>query len=161
MATRVGVVSDTHGLVRREALEVLSGVSLIVHAGDVGGPDVLSELGEIAPVFAVRGNNDRSGWAKELPLTEVVEVEDALLYVIHDRGELEIDPSAAGFQAVISGHSHWPGCEVRGGVLHLNPGSVGPRRFKLPISLALLEIDGARLRPEMIELEVSAARPGA
>lgn len=136
----VGVISDTHGLLRPEALEALRGSDLIVHAGDVGSPDVLHALGAIAPVTAVRGNNDRGGWAAKLPLTEVLEVGGATLYVIHDVNELDLDPRAAGLSAVIAGHSHRPLAEERDGVLFFNPGSAGPRRFSLPISLGRLVI---------------------
>jgi putative phosphoesterase len=148
----VGVLSDTHGLLRPEAVEALSGCDLLVHAGDVGKPEILGKLQSIAPVYAVRGNVDRGNWAAALPETQVVEVEGALLYVLHDLGELEIDPVAAGYQAVISGHTHQPLIEMRDGVLYLNPGSVGPRRFHRPVSLARLEVRGAALRAEIIFL---------
>lgn len=154
---QVGVISDTHGLVRRTALESLSGVELIVHAGDIGDPTVLDALRTIAPVVAVRGNNDRGGWAAKLPDTEVVEVGDACLYVVHDLHELDLDPRAAGFHAVISGHSHRPLAERRDGVLYLNPGSAGPRRFTLPIALARLVIDATQLEATIIELAADAA----
>jgi putative phosphoesterase len=158
MATRVGVISDTHGLLRPEAVRALDGVQVIVHAGDVGRAAILEELERIAPVRAVRGNVDHGPWADALPLTEVVEVESAYLYVLHDLGQLDLDPKAAGFQAVISGHSHVPLAETRTGVLFLNPGSAGPRRFRLPISLAIVTVDGGGLAHQMIEL---AAGPGA
>jgi uncharacterized protein len=148
----VGVISDTHGLVRPEALEALRGVALIVHAGDIGGPDVLSQLGEIAPVTAVRGNNDRGAWADALPETDVVDVGGRLLYVLHDVKTLDLDPGAAGFHAVIAGHSHRPSVEERRGVLFLNPGSAGPRRFSLPIALARLRVTGPRLDAEIVRL---------
>ena len=148
----VGVVSDTHGLLRPEVVKALQGVERIVHAGDVGSPSVLEELRAIAPVVAVRGNNDRGDWASRLPLTEVVEVGEALLYLIHDLGELDLDPAAAGFHVVVSGHSHRPKLERRDGVLYLNPGSVGPRRFKLPIAFALLRVKGRSLHATVVEL---------
>jgi putative phosphoesterase len=148
----VGVLSDTHGQLRPEAVEALSGCDLLVHAGDVGKPEILEQLGAIAPVYAVRGNVDRGTWTAALPETHVVEVESALLYVLHDLGELEIDPVAAGFQAVISGHTHQPLIEMRDGVLYLNPGSAGPRRFHRPVSLARLEVRVAALRAEIIYL---------
>ena len=153
----VGVISDTHGLLRPEALAALAGSDLIVHAGDVGAPEVLDALRRIAPVFAVRGNNDRGSWAAALPATEVVEVDGLLLYVLHDVHELDLDPAAAGFCAVIAGHSHQPRAETRGGVLYLNPGSAGPRRFTLPIALARLDIADGVLTPRIVELTVAAA----
>ena len=161
MAARVhtvGVISDTHGLLRPEALAALAGVERIVHAGDIGAPDVLEALGRIAPVTAVRGNNDRERWAADIPETDVLEIGDVSLYVLHDLHELDLDPRAAGFAAVIAGHSHQPRMEERDGVLYLNPGSAGPRRFKLPISLARLTVTGPRLRAELVTLEVPAVK---
>ena len=151
----VGVISDTHGLLRPEAVAALAGVERIVHAGDIGSPDVLAALGRIAPVAAVRGNNDREAWAAGIPETEIVEVGDVSLYVLHDLHELDLDPRAAGFAAVIAGHSHQPRMEERAGVLYLNPGSAGPRRFKLPISLARLTVTGARVQARLVTLEIS------
>jgi len=145
----VGVISDTHGLIRPEALRLLSGCDLIVHAGDIGKPEVLEALRAVAPVTAVRGNNDKGEWADNLPETEVVELPGLFLYVLHDLHELDIDPAAAGFQVVISGHSHRPGISGRDGVTYLNPGSAGPRRFKLPISLAFLEIAAGQVNPRI------------
>jgi uncharacterized protein len=153
-AKRVGVIADTHGLVRPEAIAALRGSDLIVHAGDVGKPEVLDALGKIAPLFAIRGNNDRGPWAQKLPVTEVVEVEGVALYLVHDLAELELDPVAARFAAVVSGHSHRPSAHVRGGVLYLNPGSAGPRRFALPVSVARLTVRGGSLRHKLIELSV-------
>ena len=161
MAARVhtvGVISDTHGLLRPEALAALAGVERIVHAGDIGAPDVLEALGRIAPVTAVRGNNDREGWAAEIPETDVLEIGDVSLYVLHDLHELDLDPRAAGFAAVIAGHSHQPRVEERDGVLYLNPGSAGPRRFKLPISLARLTVTGPQLTAELVTLNVPAVK---
>lgn len=151
----VGVISDTHGLLRPEAVAALAGVDRIVHAGDIGSPDVLAALERIAPVAAVRGNNDRERWAAAIPETEVVEVGGVSLYVLHDLHELDLDPRAAGFAAVIAGHSHQPRLQEREGVLYLNPGSAGPRRFKLPISLARLTVAGPRVRAELVTLKVS------
>ncbi|HKB07967.1 MAG TPA: metallophosphoesterase family protein [Candidatus Polarisedimenticolia bacterium] len=148
----IGVISDTHGLLRPGAINALRGSDLIVHAGDIGGPEILEALRRIAPVVAVRGNNDKRDWARDLHDTEVVRAGDALLYVLHDLHELDLDPSAAGFKAVISGHSHQPKVEERAGVLYLNPGSAGPRRFRLPIAVARLRIDGSVLWPEIVEL---------
>jgi len=148
----VGVISDTHGLVRPEAVEALNGSELIIHAGDVGGPEVLEELGRIAPVVAVRGNNDRGAWAEALAEYEAVEVNNTFVYVLHDLKELEIAPAAAGFRVVVSGHSHRPLAEERRGVLYLNPGSAGPRRFKLPVTLARLTLKGGDASAEIIDL---------
>ena len=149
---RVGVISDTHGLLRPEAVEALRGSELIVHAGDVGKPEVLERLRALAPTIAVRGNVDRGEWADALPLTEVVEAERVHIYMLHDILQLDLDLEAAGFAAVISGHSHRPSAEVRDGILFLNPGSAGPRRFSLPITIATLEVAGARLSHEIVEL---------
>src|SRR5262245_61598327 len=135
-ATVVGIISDTHGLLRDEAVRALHGSDIIVHAGDIGTPDVLDGLRRIAPTFAVRGNNDREAWASILPHSEVVPVGDASLYVLHVLAELDLDAAAAGFAAVISGHSHRPSIEERAGVLYVNPGSAGPRRFRLPVTIA-------------------------
>ena len=161
MASRVhtvGVISDTHGLVRPEALAALAGVEHIVHAGDIGAPAVLDALGRIAPVTAVRGNNDREAWAAGVPETEIVEIGGASLYVLHDLHELDLDPRAAGFAAVIAGHSHQPRQENRDGVLFFNPGSSGPRRFKLPISVGRLTIERGRVAGALVTLEIPASR---
>ena len=136
----VGVISDTHGLLRPEALEVLEGVDLIVHAGDIGSPEIIDALRELAPVFAIRGNVDRGIWADEFSATEIVEVDDLLLYVLHDLGQLDLDPAAAGFRVVIHGHSHDPKIAEKQGVVYLNPGSAGPRRLRLPISMARMVV---------------------
>jgi len=152
--TSIGVISDTHGLVRPEAVAALRGSDLIVHAGDVGHPAVLEALRAVAPVVAVRGNNDHGAWAEELSATEVVERAGVLLYVLHDLAELDIDLKAAGFHAVIAGHSHQPKLERREGVLYLNPGSAGPRRFKLPVALARVRVHAAGIDAELVELEV-------
>ena len=151
----IGVISDTHGLLRLEAVHRLQGVSLILHAGDVGQPEVLDELREIAPVIAVRGNVDRGGWAVELPWHESVEVGDNLVYLTHIREEIDLLPEAAGIQVVIFGHTHSPLIEQTENVLWFNPGSIGPRRFSLPISMGYLHLkqDGS-LEPELIELTV-------
>jgi uncharacterized protein len=161
MASRVhtvGVISDTHGLVRPEALAALADVEHIVHAGDIGAPAVLAALGRIAPVTAVRGNNDREAWAAGIPETEVVEIGGASIYVLHDLHELDLDPRAAGFAAVIAGHSHQPRQEDRDGVLFFNPGSAGPRRFKLPISVGRLTIERGRVVGALMTLEIPASR---
>jgi uncharacterized protein len=136
----IGIISDTHGLLRPEAEQALQGVQLIIHAGDVGDPEILARLKRIAPVFAVRGNVDTVSWAKELPENTVVEAEGASFYVLHNLQDLDLKPEAAKFDFVISGHSHKPDQFERNGVIYLNPGSAGPRRFQLPITLALLDL---------------------
>ena len=148
----IGVISDTHGLLRPQAVAALQGVELILHAGDIGGPEICAALEEIAPVLAVRGNIDKDGWTRELPQTRVVEVGGVQLYVLHDLYLLDLDPAAAGFQAVICGHSHRPHLERQDGVLYLNPGSAGPRRFTMPVTLALLRVSGQLLAAEILEL---------
>jgi uncharacterized protein len=150
----LGVISDTHGLVRPEAVKALEGVDMIIHAGDIGTPEVLEALHAIAPIVAVRGNNDKGNWAFSVPETEVVEVGDITLYVLHDIKTLDLDPMAAGFTAVISGHSHRPTIVRRQNVLFLNPGSAGPRRFKLPVSVARLVIRGDAIDARLVELTV-------
>jgi hypothetical protein len=139
----IGVISDTHGLLRPEALAALAGVERIIHAGDVGAPAVLEELARVAPVTAVRGNNDHGAWAEALPLSAVVEAAGARIYVLHDVKELALDPGAAGFRVVVAGHSHQPAQQERDGVLYFNPGSAGPRRFRLPIAVGLIAVDDA------------------
>lgn len=149
----IGVISDTHGLLRPVVEKALKGVELIIHAGDVGSAEVLGALSRIAPVAAVRGNMDKGAWAQKLPAQEIVKVGEALIYVIHDLHEIDLNPEAAGFRAVISGHSHTPRMVEQNGVLYLNPGSAGPRRFKLPVSLAVLTINGQELNAKLVELE--------
>jgi len=150
----IGVISDTHGLLRPEVVEALKGAQQIIHAGDVGSLDVLDALNRIAPVTAVRGNVDKGDWAQRLPETALVEARNYILWVLHDIHTLDLDPAAAGFHAVISGHSHEPSKELRNGVLYLNPGAAGPRRFKLPVSLARLYLSANGLRAEFVELPV-------
>lgn len=135
------MISDTHGLLRPEVLEYLDDCDLILHAGDIGKVEVVDALSNLAPLRAIRGNVDRGAWAERFPETDIVEVESVRLYVIHDLNALSLDPVAAGFHVVVSGHSHRPRCERRNGVLYVNPGSAGPRRFSLPISLGKLRID--------------------
>jgi len=149
---RVGVISDTHGLLRQEASAFLRGCNYIVHGGDVGGESLLRELSAIAPTTAVRGNNDKGSWAESLPAAELVRFGDVSVYVIHDLAELDIEPRAAGVSVVVSGHSHQPRIEERHGVLYLNPGSAGPRRFKLPIAVAELRIEGKSVESRIVEL---------
>jgi hypothetical protein len=149
---KVGVISDTHRLLRPEARAFLAGCDTIVHAGDVGDPAILDTLSAMAPLIAVRGNNDKERWAGRLPATELVRLGDVFAYVIHDLAELDIEPGAAGVKVVISGHSHQPRIEWRDGVLYLNPGSCGPRRLKLPISAAELDIGDGAVTPRTVQL---------
>jgi uncharacterized protein len=148
----IGVISDTHGLLRPEAVDALRGVDRIIHAGDIGAPEVLAALAAVAPVTAVRGNNDRAAWASLIARTQVVDADGVLIYVIHDVAELDVDPAAGGFGVVVAGHSHQPMNEQRGGVLWFNPGSAGPRRFKLPIALGRLTIEAGRVRGDIVTL---------
>jgi putative phosphoesterase len=148
----IGVISDTHGLLRPEALEALRGVEHILHAGDVGDAGILDSLRELAPVTAISGNIDVEGPCSRLPSTEVVTLQGLTFYMLHDRHALDLDPAAAGFAAVISGHSHRPLIEWRNGVLYMNPGSAGPRRFSLPVSIGLLKISADGLQPQLVSL---------
>ena len=150
----IGVISDTHGLVRPQAIEALAGVDLVLHAGDIGNQQVLDTLNEIAPVVAVRGNNDKGEWAQSLADWEVVEIGAVSIYMLHDLKEIDISPTADLFQVVVSGHSHKPAVEERRGVIYLNPGSAGPRRFTLPVCLAHLHILDDKVDAEIIELSV-------
>jgi putative phosphoesterase len=150
---RIGVISDTHGLLRPEALAALRNFDRILHAGDVGDPEILDHLRELAPVTAIRGNVDREPWADALPTTEVIEVEGVLIYMIHDLAQLDLKPEAAGFRIVIYGHSHQPKIEEKNGVLYFNPGSAGPRRFQLPVSVGILEIEAGKIRAQVINLK--------
>jgi len=151
-AIRIGLISDTHGLVREDALAALDGCQRIIHAGDVDTPDVLEKLRRLAPVTVVRGNNDRGAWADLIPLMDVVEFGAVSIYVRHDQAELDIDPVAAGFRVMIFGHSHRPMVETRDRVLLVNPGSAGPRRFKLPVAVGELMIAGNRVDARIIPL---------
>jgi putative phosphoesterase len=156
---RIGLISDTHGLLRPEALAALQGSDAIVHAGDIGGPQILEQLQAIAPVTAVRGNNDTQPWAQALPEVAVLDLgSGASLLVLHDLHDLQLDPAAAGHRVVVSGHSHKPTVQRREGVWYVNPGSAGPRRFSLPVSVAELRVDRFGVRPRAIELSVPAAR---
>jgi putative phosphoesterase len=148
----VGVISDTHGFIRPEVVKAFEEVDCLIHAGDIGKPEVLEELRAVAPVAAVRGNMDRGQWAQEIPETEVLEIGEVLLYVVHDIHRLDLDPVTAGFSVVLSGHSHEPSIEKRNGVLYLNPGSAGPRRFRLPVCLAILHICGKSLDVQLVTL---------
>ena len=149
---RIGLISDTHGLLRPEAKAFLQGCHHIVHAGDICDPSVLRELSTIAPVIAVRGNNDKGAWAEQLPETEFIQLGEVFVYVVHDSAQLDIEPSAAGVQVVVSGHTHQPLVEERSGVLFDNPGSSGPRRFRLPISVGELSITGKSVLARIVEL---------
>lgn len=149
---RIGIISDTHGLLRPEAEKALAGVELIVHAGDVGSPDILTGLKAIAPVLAVRGNVDTGAWAKELPITTVVEAPGASIYVLHNLRGLDLRPESAKFNFVICGHTHQPQQTERNGVIYLNPGSAGPRRFQLPVTLAVMDLDIKPWRAKLIHL---------
>lgn len=153
--TIVGIISDTHGLLRPEAIQALRGAQAIIHAGDVGREEILRRLKKIAPLTVIRGNIDTSAWASKLPATNALEVAGRSIYVLHNIDELDLDPAAAGFSAVIFGHSHRPLIEDRKGVLFFNPGSAGPRRFSLPISLGRLTIEDGKLTPELIELKAT------
>ncbi len=148
----LGIISDTHGLLRPEAVEALLGPDCILHAGDVGDPEILETLTQIAPVTAIRGNIDTAPWAKALPVTEVVEASGVSIYMLHDISKLDLKPEAAGFRVVIYGHSHQPKIEERNGVLYFNPGSAGPRRFNSPVSVGKLMIKAVKERAELVQL---------
>jgi uncharacterized protein len=148
----IGVISDTHGLLRPEAIEVLRGSEHIIHAGDVGSPEILEKLSAIAPVTAVRGNIDKGAWAGKLAETEVLDLAGMTIYVLHDLAQLDLKPKAAGFAVVVSGHSHVPKQETRDGVLYFNPGSAGPRRFRLPASIGKLAVEAGSVRGELVTL---------
>lgn len=149
---RIGIISDTHGLLRLEALAALRSADHILHAGDVGDPHILDSLRELAPVTAIRGNIDTSGACAQLPPTELVELGGVHIYLLHNLAELDLDPATAGISAVISGHTHQPKIERQKGVLYFNPGSAGPRRFSLPVSLGFLELEGGHLIPKLLDL---------
>jgi putative phosphoesterase len=151
-AAIIGLISDTHGLMRQQALAALKGSDLIIHAGDVGNPEIVERLRAVAPVVAVRGNIDKGEWASQLPLTAVADALSARIYVLHDLQRLDLDPAAAQFHIVVSGHSHKAARTDRAGVMYLNPGSAGPRRFKLPITVARLDLRESPWRVEFIDL---------
>lgn len=150
----IGAISDTHGLLRSEAVELLRGSEHIIHAGDIGAAEIIPELEKIAPVTAIRGNVDTQAWARRFAETEVVELGGIFLYVIHDANAIDLNPKAAGFAAVISGHSHKPKQEMKDGVLYFNPGSAGPRRFRLPISVGQLHILDGNIEGKLLTLAV-------
>lgn len=155
---RIGVISDTHGLLRPEALAQLQGCGHIIHGGDIGNPSILEQLAAMAPLTVVRGNNDNAPWAQAIPDAARLELEGITIYVVHNIATLNIDPVAAGIDVVVSGHSHCPTKQFHSGILYLNPGSAGPRRFKLPVSVAEILVDGASLTARLIELELGGAR---
>ena len=148
----IGLISDTHGLLRPEAVRALAGVRHIIHAGDIGGPEILAELRKIAPVHAVRGNNDKGAWAAGIPLYLALELEGVSIHVLHDLKEIDIDPKASGFNVVVAGHSHKPTVSERDGVQFVNPGSAGPRRFTLPVTVGFLDITTGPPRARIMEL---------
>jgi hypothetical protein len=149
---KIGVISDTHGLLRTEAIDLLRGSEHIIHAGDIGAPEIITALERIAPVTAVRGNIDTQGWARRFHQTEVVELGGLHIYVLHDVHALDLNPKAAGFAAVVSGHSHQPKQETKDSVLYFNPGSAGLRRFRLPVSVGRLEIHRGKVTGEILIL---------
>jgi putative phosphoesterase len=153
---RIGLISDTHGLLRKEALGALRGSELIIHAGDVGQPEILEALRKLAPVVAVRGNVDTEHWARQLPLTAIAHAGAVSIYVLHNLSDLDLNAVSAGFQIVVSGHSHKPGKTEREGVWYINPGSAGPRRFQLPVTVALLNLERGPWNLEFVNLEVDA-----
>jgi putative phosphoesterase len=149
---KIGVISDTHGLLRPEAVDALRGSDYIIHAGDVGDPGILDTLAKIAALTAVRGNVDRGAWARKIPTTNVLDIEGVSIYVLHSLQDLDLEPEAAGFAVVVSGHSHVPRQETKNGVLYFNPGSAGPRRFKLPVSVGRLVVENGKARGEVVEI---------
>ncbi|MGZ4733544.1 MAG: metallophosphoesterase family protein [Terriglobales bacterium] len=148
----IGVISDTHGLLRPEAVAALHGSDYIIHAGDIGDPLILTKLAQIAPVTAIRGNVDRDAWARKIPVTNVLEVAGASIYVLHNVNELDLKLEAGGFAVVVFGHSHVAKTEMKNGVLYFNPGSAGPRRFRLPITIGRLQIDDGRVSGKIVEI---------
>ena len=156
--TKIGLISDTHGLLRPEALRALEGSELIIHAGDVGKPEILEALKVLAPVVAVKGNVDTESWASALPETEAVETNLATIYVLHDVQSLDLDPAAAGFHIIVSGHSHRPARTEQGGILYINPGSAGPRRFQLPVTVARLNLGQSPWKVDIVNLFDTSSR---
>ncbi len=157
MTVRIAVISDTHGLLRPEATAALRGADLILHAGDIGSPEILAALRRVAPTRAVCGNNDRGAWAKRLPERLAVRLEGTRILVVHDRKSLDVERARAGFDVVVSGHSHQPCIERIDGIVYVNPGSAGPRRFRLPVSLARMTIAGDRVRVRLVTLPIEAS----
>jgi hypothetical protein len=155
---KIGLISDTHGLLRPEALQALAGVEHIIHAGDIGRLEVIAALREIAPVDAIRGNNDKDAWATQFPLRLALEFGGVAIHVLHDLKELDVEPSVAGFRVVIAGHSHKPAVIERDGVLFVNPGSAGPRRFSLPVTIGYLTVAGGTARARIMEVLCAGLR---
>lgn len=151
---RIGLISDTHGLLRPQALASLDGVHMILHAGDIGGPDIIRQLGQVAPVHAIRGNNDTAPWAKQFPETLRLEVGNVSIYMLHDAKALAIEPRQAGIRVVIAGHSHQPSIAQKDHILYVNPGSAGPRRFRLPVSVAYLDIESDEVMAQIYTLDI-------
>lgn len=151
---RIGVISDTHGLLRPEAITALQGCDAILHAGDIGTAEILAQLATLAQTTAVRGNNDKDAWATDIPEREWIDIDGVLIHLLHDIADLDVDPTAAGIHVIVTGHSHRPLIEPRAGILHLNPGSAGPRRFKLPVTVAILEIEQSRVSARIVELDI-------
>jgi putative phosphoesterase len=149
---RIGIISDTHGLLRPEALAALRGSDFIIHAGDIGDPDILARLRDIAPVTAIRGNVDREAWAKKIPATNLLEVQGVSIYILHSLAGLDLKPEVAGFAVVVYGHSHVAKLETKNGVLYLNPGSAGPRRFQLPVTVGRLTVKDGKVSGEIVEV---------
>jgi len=154
MPVRIGLISDTHGLLRPQALDFLRGSDHILHAGDIVGADILEQLAELAPLTAVRGNNDHGAWARHLPETVTLALGGVVIHMLHDLKELAIDPAVDGVRVVVTGHSHKPACEERGGVLYVNPGAAGRRRFKLPVSVGELLVEDGRVDVRLVTLDV-------
>lgn len=148
----IGIISDTQGLLRPEALDALTGVQHIIHAGDIGDPGIIPQLAKNAPVTAIRGNVDTQAWAQELPAWEVITLASRTIYIIHDLGDLDLNPEAAGFDMIVSGHSHMPKIQPKEGVVFLNPGSAGPRRFRLPTTIATVDLTSSPLRPTIRQI---------
>ena len=149
----IGVISDTHGLMRPQALDALSDADMIIHAGDIGAPEVLERLRSIAEVVAIKGNNDRAAWARGIAEAATAKVESIAIYIVHSVHDLDFNPAGAGFRVVVSGHSHSPSIGEKAGVLYLNPGSAGPRRFKLPIAVARLKVERTAVQAEIITID--------
>jgi putative phosphoesterase len=149
---QIGIISDTHGLLRPEALTALRGSDSIIHAGDIGDPAILKKLAEIAPVTAIRGNVDREAWTKKIPTTNVLEVQGASIYILHNLNEVDLRPEVAGFAVVVYGHSHVAKQEIKNGVLYFNPGSAGPRRFRLPVTVGRLSVKDGKISGEIVEI---------
>lgn len=152
---RLGVISDTHGLIRPQALDALRGCQALLHAGDIGSREVLDALQALAPVTCVRGNNDLDDWASRIPESITIEIESVRIHLLHDLKELVLDPAAQRLGVIVAGHSHRPAMQTRGGVLYFNPGSAGPRRFKLPVAVGVLEVGNGAVQGRIVELNIA------